>query len=904
MATDLDRLIVQLSADIKGYERAMTRASSIMNKQAREIEKRAQTMDKRLGSIGQSAARSLVAPLAGIGAALSVREVTRYADAWTQAGNMLAAASEVAGIQARSLEELNILANETRAGITETVDLYAKLLRSTAGVAKSEMEVARATEVVNKAFKAGGAAASEQAAGILQLAQGLGSGVLQGDELRSIRENAPLLAQAIADYYKTNVAGLKELGAQGQLTSEGVFKAILAAGPRIEAAFSKTNSTIQDGITRVGNAFTQYIGQSDDSLSATERLVAGLTALADNFDAVADTTLKVASIIAAAFIGRSIGGMIRTLGIAGSAITTFIGAARAASSITGLATAIGGVAAAAGPIGLLIGATAATAMVIYASSTDGAATASERLEERMRTMGQEAEAAGQKVEDALNLDNISPNAPTAVEETIASLEEEAAAAEAATAELRQELESVIWRAEQMRNIGLVSQSQIDELKDLLTALDNNTLSSDLLTKSLQAINTGGDFGNLLARVSDLGARLFMIADAIAAIRGEMAAAGAAAAIPPGSDANTGRQASDRADREADRAREKFIAEQGRLNSLTREQLALETETAKVRKDAATQGVKLTEAQARALAQQNIAAEEARRGGGSKGGGGGGAVERFDDQILKEIAALNAETAALEKLTGATRGYGFSVERARKEAEIMQQLQNKGIAVTPELAAKVSELAGEWEKASLANEEANAKLERLEAIGQSVADSLSAAFEKAFTDPQAALKDLGKELAMIALKMQLARLLPGVFGSSGIVPLGFSSGGYTGSGGKYQPAGVVHKGEYVMDAETVRKAGGPAAFDAMRRGLKGYASGGYVGGPALPVAARAGASGGGTSINVIDQRSGNAPAIETSTERGPNGREIVTMIVKEEMARGAFNGPMRGRYGVPSQKVVR
>ena len=45
-------------------------------------------------------------------------------------------------------------------------------------------------------FKAGGAAASEQAAGILQLSQALGSGLLQGDELRSLRENAPLLAQA------------------------------------------------------------------------------------------------------------------------------------------------------------------------------------------------------------------------------------------------------------------------------------------------------------------------------------------------------------------------------------------------------------------------------------------------------------------------------------------------------------------------------------------------------------------------------------------------------------------------------------------------------------------------------------------------------------------------------------
>src|SRR5690606_20764599 len=124
--------------------------------------------------------------------------------------------------------------------------------------------------------------------------------LLQGDELRSVRENAPVLAQAIADYYKVSIAELKKLGEEGEITSEGVFRAILAAGPKIEAAFSSTNATIQDGITRVNNAFTQYIGQSDSSLSATQRLVAGLTALADNFDNVADGTLKVASIIAGA----------------------------------------------------------------------------------------------------------------------------------------------------------------------------------------------------------------------------------------------------------------------------------------------------------------------------------------------------------------------------------------------------------------------------------------------------------------------------------------------------------------------------------------------------------------------------------------------------------------------------
>ncbi|SEK66468.1 tape measure protein [Pacificibacter marinus] len=69
---------------------------------------------------------------------------------------------------------------------------------------------------------------------------------------------------------------------EGELTSDKVFKAILAAQPKVEKAFATTNATIADGVTRVNNAFTQYIGQTDAGLSATQRLVGGLTALADD----------------------------------------------------------------------------------------------------------------------------------------------------------------------------------------------------------------------------------------------------------------------------------------------------------------------------------------------------------------------------------------------------------------------------------------------------------------------------------------------------------------------------------------------------------------------------------------------------------------------------------------------
>ena len=373
MPDDLERLIVQFSADMKGYEKEMRKFRKISQREARAVEKRFKTLDRRLNTVGRNIGRSLTGGLTGIGAVLSTREVTRYADAWTSAKNKIAAASQISGLQARSLEDVEKIANDSRSGISATVDLYARLLRSSKLVTKSEQDVARVTEIVAKSFKAGGSAASEQASGIIQLGQALGSGFLQGEELKAIRENAPLLAQAIADEFGVAIGELRDLGAAAELTSERVFKAILNGQGKIEAAFAATTPTIQDAFTKIDNAFTRYIGQTDESLGASQRLIAGLEALADNFDQTADVALQLAGVLAGALLGRSILQLLVKVPAAATALAAFAGTMRKAGSVSAaLRLGLVGVAGAVGPIGLIIGA-AATATAFYASSVETAA---------------------------------------------------------------------------------------------------------------------------------------------------------------------------------------------------------------------------------------------------------------------------------------------------------------------------------------------------------------------------------------------------------------------------------------------------------------------------------------------------------------------------------------------------
>ncbi|UXM94642.1 tape measure protein [Bartonella sp. HY329] len=245
-----------------------------------------------------------VLQIAGID--LATKEVMRFADTWVNAGNKIKAASQASGMQSRSLNQLRSGADNARTGLEEYVSLYSHILRNSKGVAQSEEDIAKATNLVSKAFVLGGTTASEQAASILQLGQALGSGVLEGDELRSISENAPLLAQVIADGFGTTVEGLKKFGAEGEITTAKFLQLILAAGSTIESQFQKMPITMEQGVTLVQNAGLQYIGTMNEITGASHLIGGGLQILANNMDLVGNAMLAFSAISA----GRIFGPMI------------------------------------------------------------------------------------------------------------------------------------------------------------------------------------------------------------------------------------------------------------------------------------------------------------------------------------------------------------------------------------------------------------------------------------------------------------------------------------------------------------------------------------------------------------------------------------------------------------------
>lgn len=115
----------------------------------------------------------------------------------------------------------------------------------------------RFQEIMAKAYAIGGASAAEMSSSMYQLTQALGAGVLAGDELRSVREGAPLAYKAIEKFaqgvYNTEES-LKELASQGKITSDMVVAAIMNSGNELDTAFAQTSQTFGQTWEQIKNA--------------------------------------------------------------------------------------------------------------------------------------------------------------------------------------------------------------------------------------------------------------------------------------------------------------------------------------------------------------------------------------------------------------------------------------------------------------------------------------------------------------------------------------------------------------------------------------------------------------------------------------------------------------------------
>lgn len=144
-------------------------------------------------------------------------------------------------------------AKNSRTNYKNMADSVAKLTMLAGDAFSGLEEATKFSEILNKNFKVGGASAEEQAAAMYQLTQAMASGRLQGDEFVSIRENAPLLAQAIAKSMGVTMGELKELSSDGKITADVIKRAMFESADDIEKRFKKIPKSFSDLKTELTN---------------------------------------------------------------------------------------------------------------------------------------------------------------------------------------------------------------------------------------------------------------------------------------------------------------------------------------------------------------------------------------------------------------------------------------------------------------------------------------------------------------------------------------------------------------------------------------------------------------------------------------------------------------------------
>jgi tape measure domain-containing protein len=201
-------------------------------------------------------------------------------------------------------------AQRSRASYLGTMQTISKLGLQAGDAFNSNDELIRFTELLNKNFVIGGSSATEQAAAMYQLTQAMGSGRLQGDEYRSVIENAPMLAGAIEEYMR-NVQGatgaMKDWSSEGLLTADVIKAAVFNSADEVEARFQQMPMTWGQVWTQMQNkaiaAFDpvlsklNQVANSERFETVTDGIVSGLATIAAVAGVVLDLLISGGSLV-------------------------------------------------------------------------------------------------------------------------------------------------------------------------------------------------------------------------------------------------------------------------------------------------------------------------------------------------------------------------------------------------------------------------------------------------------------------------------------------------------------------------------------------------------------------------------------------------------------------------------
>lgn len=332
MATSLRELIVSVTANTTEYDRRMRGLSSTAGSYFNAVRDGGRTADAAFASNAASvqvtvraldAARSSIREYAqAAAAAFGVHQLIEYADEWTNLSNRLRIVTRDQIDFAIAQNDVLRIARDTRQPLDATAELYQRIANNASHLGLSIKQVGPLVTTISKAVALSGVSADTARMGLVQLGQAFAAGQLRGQDLNSVLEELPGVADAIARGMGKSSAQLKSMAEEGKLTVGNLVEALTRAAGGTDTLFEKMQATVGQTMTRLQTEIVKYIGESDQATGASARLAQGITYVAEHLDGIVKLGVSLAAGRIAVYFGQS-------AVAATQAATAWVGARRA-----------------------------------------------------------------------------------------------------------------------------------------------------------------------------------------------------------------------------------------------------------------------------------------------------------------------------------------------------------------------------------------------------------------------------------------------------------------------------------------------------------------------------------------------------------------------------------------------
>ncbi len=302
-------LIIRIGLELKGIREqigSLNKQLAQMGKTASESQQQSARNTDQLTNSLAGAKRAVVGLLTSWASLATVIGIGRIADEAKLLDARLKLATKSAQEHAIAQQEVFAIAQRTRSEYKSTADLYARISNATKDQVIAQETILAITETINKAVQISGADPQAAAAALMQLGQGLASGTLRGEELNSVLEQTPRLADAIAKGMGITRGELRKYGEQGKITAEEVINALQKQKDVIDAEFAQLPVTMGGAIIQLRNELMKLIADFDQSTGTTSTIASAIQAVAQHLREIIKLTAILGTVIVATFITKAI----------------------------------------------------------------------------------------------------------------------------------------------------------------------------------------------------------------------------------------------------------------------------------------------------------------------------------------------------------------------------------------------------------------------------------------------------------------------------------------------------------------------------------------------------------------------------------------------------------------------